>query len=164
LWVSIRDRATTRVTAGDPWDGRALEWSTSAPPPEYNFAVPPVVTRRDDFYESKRDASPYLAPLHYDPIEVPRGSALGPAIGLAAAACCFGLVWHMWWLAGLGLVGAIAALIARSFVRDTHRVIPAAEVERTERRWLTMVHDQPPVDRRRERTPANRGVALVVPQ
>ena len=27
LWVSIRDRDANRVFAGDPWDGRGLEWS-----------------------------------------------------------------------------------------------------------------------------------------
>ena len=164
LGVSIRDRATTRVTAGDPWDGRALEWSTSAPPPEYNFAVLPVVNRRDEFYEAKRDANPFAPPARYDLIEVPRESALGPAIGLAAAACCFGLVWHMWWLAGLGLTGVAAALIGRSFVRDTRRIIPAVEIEATERRWLTAVHEHRPIPRRLERTPVNRGVAEATPR
>lgn len=163
LWVSIRDRETTRVTAGDPWDGRTLEWSTSAPPPEYNFAVPPTVGRRDEFYEGKRDANPYAPPACYVAIEVPRGSALGPVIGLAAASCGFGLVWHMWWLATLGLVGISAALIARSFVRDTMRAIPAAEVEAVERRWLTTLHEHRPISRELEQTPANRGLAEAVP-
>ncbi len=164
LWVSIRDRASTRVPAGDPWDGRALEWSMSAPPPEYNFAVLPVVTRQDEFYEAKRDRNPFAPPSHYDPIAVPRESALGPAIGLAAAACCFGLVWHMWWLAALSLAGVAAALIARSFVRDTERVIPAAEVEAIERRWLSAVHENRPIPRLIERTSANRGVAEAMPR
>ncbi|MEG8019631.1 cbb3-type cytochrome c oxidase subunit I [Sphingomonas sp. LR55] len=163
LWVSIRDRETTRVTAGDPWDGRTLEWSTSAPPPEYNFAVLPTVVRRDEFYEGKRDANPYAPPACYASIEVPRGSALGPVIGLAAASCGFGLVWHMWWLATLGLVGIAAALITRSFVRDTMRAIPAAEVEAVERRWLTAVHEHRPISRELEQTPANRGLAEAVP-
>ena len=35
LYVSIRERDANRVNAGDPWDGRTLEWSTAAPPPEY---------------------------------------------------------------------------------------------------------------------------------
>lgn len=41
LWVSVRDRAQTRVPLGDPWNGRTLEWATPSPPPEYNFAVLP---------------------------------------------------------------------------------------------------------------------------
>ena len=30
-----------RDTTGDPWGGRTLEWSTSSPPPAYNFAFTP---------------------------------------------------------------------------------------------------------------------------
>ncbi|HEY1943006.1 MAG TPA: cbb3-type cytochrome c oxidase subunit I, partial [Roseiarcus sp.] len=41
LYVSIRDRESLRDLVGDPWDGRTLEWSTTSPPPEYNFAVLP---------------------------------------------------------------------------------------------------------------------------
>ena len=37
LLVSVREREANCVSAGDPWDGRSLEWATSAPPPEYNF-------------------------------------------------------------------------------------------------------------------------------
>ena len=64
LWVSIREREANRVFAGDPWDGRALEWSTSAPPPEYNFAHIPHVERLDAFYHDKRSNAPYAAPPH----------------------------------------------------------------------------------------------------
>jgi len=39
LLVSIRDRDENRVYVGDPWDGRALEWSVSAPPPERRIAA-----------------------------------------------------------------------------------------------------------------------------
>jgi cytochrome o ubiquinol oxidase subunit 1 len=40
--------ATASVdTSGRPWDGRTLEWSTSSPPPAYNFAFTPVVHDND---------------------------------------------------------------------------------------------------------------------
>ncbi len=32
---------------GDPWNGRTLEWSTSSPPPDYNFAFRPRVDDND---------------------------------------------------------------------------------------------------------------------
>ena len=99
LWVSIRERDANRVTAGDPWDGRALEWSVSAPPPEYNFAVLPQVSERDAFFDGKRDGTAYAAPEAYEDIEMPRNSAVGPVLGVLGAATAFGLVWHMWWLA-----------------------------------------------------------------
>jgi cytochrome o ubiquinol oxidase subunit 1 len=30
-----------RDVTGDPWGGRTLEWATSSPPPDYNFAFTP---------------------------------------------------------------------------------------------------------------------------
>jgi cytochrome o ubiquinol oxidase subunit 1 len=45
LVVSYASRAL-RDTTGDPWDGRTLEWSTSSPPPAYNFAFTPVGARQ----------------------------------------------------------------------------------------------------------------------
>ena len=36
-------RETLRDLTGDPWNGRTLEWSTSSPPPAYNFAFTPRV-------------------------------------------------------------------------------------------------------------------------
>ncbi len=38
IYVSVRHRNELRDVTGDPWDGRTLEWSTSSPPPFYNFA------------------------------------------------------------------------------------------------------------------------------
>ena len=162
LWVSIRDRAKNRVFAGDPWDGRGLEWATSAPPPEYNFAVIPQVGGRDPFYDGKRRGDVYRPPDRYEAIEVPRESRLGPVVGVAGAAVGFALVWHMWWLAALGLLVVIGAVIARSFTRDVERTIPAATVEAAHQRWLAAVHTTPAIPREVETTRANHGVAEVV--
>ena len=40
-------------TTGDPWGGRTLEWSTTSPPPAYNFAFTPVVHDMDAWYDMK---------------------------------------------------------------------------------------------------------------
>jgi cytochrome o ubiquinol oxidase subunit 1 len=161
LWVSIRQRDANRVTAGDPWDGRGLEWSISAPPPEYNYALIPHVDRRDPFYDAKRTGDPYAPSACYEDIRLPKGSMAGPVVGVAGAATAFGLVWHMWWLAIVGLLAVIVTVIARSFARDVEKVIDAAEVERTELAWLSAVGAAKPITRHVEMTSDNEGLAEV---
>jgi cytochrome o ubiquinol oxidase subunit 1 len=161
LWVSIRRRGETRVFAGDPWNGRTLEWATSSPPPEYNFAALPAVRDRDAFFDMKQRDEAYAPPDAYADIEMPCNSAVGVLVGTAGAGAAFGLVWHIWWLAILGLAIAWGSVIARSFVRRTTRIISAGEVKRTEERWLRAVAATRGVSRDEEFTPANRGVAGV---
>jgi cytochrome o ubiquinol oxidase subunit 1 len=162
LWVSILRREETRVFAGDPWNGRTLEWASSCPPPEYNFAVVPTVHERDAFFAMKCRGEAYKQPAAYSDIEVPRNTAVGLIIGVAGAACGFALVWHIWWLAILGFVTAWGTVIARSFMRQTMRVIPAAEVKRIEERWLRAVSEAQRIGRDDEDTAANRGLAEVL--
>jgi cytochrome o ubiquinol oxidase subunit 1 len=133
----------------------------SAPPPEYNFAVLPQVEGRYPFFDLKRAGRAYREPLHYEPITVSRESALGPVIGIAGAAAAFALVWHMWWLAALGLLAVVGAVIARSFARDVDRVIPAEEVRRREQAWLAAAHEALPIPRRDETKSVNHGLAEV---
>jgi cytochrome o ubiquinol oxidase subunit 1 len=159
LWVSIRKREENRVFAGDPWNGRSLEWATSAPPPEYNFPVLPEVTDRDPFAVAKEHGHGYQQAKEYVDIKLPRNSAMGMIICVATAFAAFGLVWYMWWLAILGMLVTWGAVIARSFVRDTTKIIPADEVEETDRQWLQAVRRERPASRDDELAPANRGLA-----
>lgn len=162
LWVSIRDRDAHRVAVGDPWDGRGLEWSISAPPPEYNYAVPPRVGARDAFYDAKHGAGdPYAPPGRYEDIELPKNSGVGPVLGLLSAATAFALVWHMWWLAILATLGIVVVVIARSFARDTHRIVPADEVARIDGEWRATLAAARAVPREAETTAANQGLAAV---
>ena len=161
LWLSIRDRDENRVAAGDPWDGRGLEWSTSAPPPEYNFVVIPHVQDRDAFFDAKRSGNPYAPPSSYQDIELPKNSRTGPILGVVGATAAFGLVWHMWWLAIVSVLISIVTVIARSFVRDVTRIISANEIERIERKWLSAVAAAAPISREIEMTSANQGLAEI---
>ena len=47
-----------RVAGNDPWDAWTLEWSTTSPPPEYNFAVIPEVKSRRPLWDLKHPEDP----------------------------------------------------------------------------------------------------------
>ena len=128
--VSVIQRKKNLDTTGDPWNGRTLEWSTTSPPPFYNYATTPAVSERDAFWEMKRaKKNPAVV---YEDIEVPKNTSLGLLIGGFAFCIGFGLVWHMWWLAAVGLVGIIVCAIVRVSNDETDYVITAAQVAKLE--------------------------------
>ena len=46
------------LAGNDPWDAWTLEWSTSSPPPAYNFASLPVVASRRPLWDLKHPEDP----------------------------------------------------------------------------------------------------------
>jgi cytochrome o ubiquinol oxidase subunit 1 len=132
FWVSVRDRKQNLDLSGDPWDGRTLEWATSSPPPFYNFAIVPHIDDIDQHWEDKERRVAYKRPARYEDIHMPRNTGAGVYISVAGFFLCFGLIWHIWWLAGLGLLGMVGSFIARSYDRDVDYWVPASEVARIE--------------------------------
>jgi cytochrome o ubiquinol oxidase subunit I len=136
LYVSIRDRNQNRCPAGDPWDGRTLEWATSAPPPFYNFAITPEIRARDVFTAYK--AGDYLAnPRSYCDIELPKSTPAGLFVGIFCGMLAFALVWHIWWTVVLTFVGIVAVVVLRSFMAKTDYILTAEEIERFERQHIS---------------------------
>jgi len=131
LVVSIRNREQLKDTTGDPWDGRTLEWSTSSPPPAYNFALTPVVHDLDAWYDMK--CRGYERPAEgYRPIHMPRNTGVGVIQSGLALVLGFAMVWYMWWLAALAFIGLVVVSIAHSFNYNRDYYIPADEVARIE--------------------------------
>jgi cytochrome o ubiquinol oxidase subunit I len=159
LLVSLRHRDENRVYVGDPWDGRSLEWSVSAPPPEYNFPVIPVVNDRDAFTAAKEFGKGYRQPDAYVDIKLPRNSAMGPVLGAVGLAMAFGLVWHIWWLVVLSTLAAMATIIGRGFARDITRTVSAHDVRQQQLHWLDVVAAATAISRADECDSANRGLA-----
>jgi len=131
LIISIRDRRSNMDTTGDPWNGRTLEWSTSSPPPFYNFAIIPTVHGRHPFWDMKHGVSEKRTP-HYVDIEMPRNTPMGLYIAITSGIFGFAVVWHIWWVAVLALVVVLSLLMIRSFDYDTEYVVSAEEIKRIE--------------------------------
>jgi cytochrome o ubiquinol oxidase subunit 1 len=127
LVISIRTRESRRDLTGDPWNGRTLEWSTASPPPAYNFAVLPQVDSLDAFWVKKQGAAA-KPPERYRAIEVPRNSANGFVTAFFAVVTGFALIWHIWWLAILGLVGAALILVAFGWRERVPVEVPAEQL------------------------------------
>jgi cytochrome o ubiquinol oxidase subunit 1 len=122
LVVSIRTRDKRRDVTGDPWDGRSLEWSTPSPPPVFNFAVYPDVSGKQPETEPQ-----------YAAIDVPRNTPTGFVAAFFATVTGFSLIWHIWWLVIVGLVGAYATFVVFAWRDESETEVPADEVARIDR-------------------------------
>ncbi|MBS0332922.1 MAG: cbb3-type cytochrome c oxidase subunit I, partial [Proteobacteria bacterium] len=136
LVVSIAQRDKLRDVTGDPWDGRSLEWATPSPAPFFNFAVLPNVEGEEAYWGIKQRAieTQQLSPEPvYEPIEMPVNSPVGFYTAVFASVGGFALIWHIWWLAGLCLLGAFIGFVVFAW-RDVHEFeVPAEEVARIDR-------------------------------
>jgi cytochrome o ubiquinol oxidase subunit I len=131
IGVSFLRRDQLRETSGDAWDGRTLEWSTSSPPPDYNFAFTPVVHDHDGWYDMKSRG--YERPIQgFKPIHMPKNTCTGVILAALSTALAFGLIWYMWWLVAVSFVALIAVAIGHTFNYKRDFYIPAETVAATE--------------------------------
>jgi len=130
--VSIMQRKDNQDKTGDPWNGRTLEWSTTSPAPIYNFAVMPEVHSRDPFWEMKKTKQGLENEPHYEDISIPKNTPIGIFIAGFSFIFGFSMIWHITWLAIIGLLGVIVCIIIRISNDDTEYLLTAAEVEKIE--------------------------------
>ncbi|CAB5671756.1 Ubiquinol oxidase subunit 1 [Delftia tsuruhatensis] len=131
LVVSFFKRDQLRDETGDPWEGRTLEWATSSPPPQYNFAFTPVVHEIDAWWDMKKHG--YKRPLSgFKPIHMPANTGAGVVIAALSTVFGFAMIWHMWPLAIASFAATVLASIIHTFNYKRDYYIPAAEVSATE--------------------------------
>jgi cytochrome c oxidase subunit 1 len=58
IWNIIRSLRKGAPAGNDPWDAWTLEWATTSPPPEYNFAVEPEVRSSRPLWDLKHPEDP----------------------------------------------------------------------------------------------------------
>jgi len=136
IYVSIRDRKDNLDLTGDPWGGRTLEWSTSSPPPFYNFAHVPVVKELDAFWDMKQDGSANKVPAKYEKIHMPKNASEGLIISAFSLVFGFAMIWHIWWLAIVSTIAMLVTVIARSYNEDIDYYVPAEEVAAIENKHI----------------------------
>jgi len=115
----------------DPWDARTVEWMVPNPSPEYNFAVPPVVTRLDHFWHlkydegsdgravPKPDIDQIVAQIEHDqlnpvsPIHLPNPSYFPFFMAMGFPVIFYGIIYHeALWGKALIFAGVLIALVS----------------------------------------------------
>jgi len=131
IFISLLRREALRDTTGDPWDARTLEWSTSSPPPAYNFAFTPIVHETDAWWDMKKHG--YVRPVEgFRSIHMPSNTGTGVILAVLSIGFAFGMIWYIWWLAATSLLAILIVAIGHTFnyKRDFH--ISVDEVIKTE--------------------------------
>jgi len=131
IYISFRRRERLRDVTGDPWNGRTLEWSTSSPPPDYNFAFTPVVYDNDAWWDMKQRGFQRVQ-SGFLPVHMPKNTSAGVVLAVLSTILGFAMIWHVWWLASVSLLGIVAYAIYHSFEYDRDYHIPAEQVAATE--------------------------------
>ncbi len=132
LVVSIRARQSRKV-GGDPWNGRTLEWSISSPPPSYNFIDLPQVSAPDSFWLTKQSDKP-ISDQHHDPDDVtpptiPSPSAVGFVTAFFAVITGFALVWHIDWMAIMGLLCIVITWLVYAWRNSDDNEVSSQTIE-----------------------------------
>ena len=144
LLYSIATRDRRRDVTGDPWDGRTLEWLTLSPPPHYNFAVLPDVHGEEAYWTRKLTAireEKLIEEPKYEPIEMPLNTPVGVLCAFFASITGFAVIWYIWWLAILGLLGSFVAMVWYAW-RDEHEHVIPVDVVRANARERRRVRQE----------------------
>jgi cytochrome c oxidase subunit 1 len=98
----------------NPWDGATLEWATTSPPAEYNFARLPVVHSREPLWDES-EAIIQAAQGEPEPMHMPPPSAW-PIFTAFGAVSTFALFMApMWWAPLIGLAITAIGIINWAF-------------------------------------------------
>ncbi|KGX91662.1 quinol oxidase subunit 1 [Pontibacillus halophilus JSM 076056 = DSM 19796] len=133
IYYSIRFEP--RITTGDPWNARSLDWATPSPVPFYNFAKDPVVEGRDAFWlmKQKGEYDVDVEKEEYEEIHMPDNSGVPIIMSVFFFIAGFGLVWEWMWMAIPATIGVVICMMIRSFDPDKGYHVQPSEIREIER-------------------------------
>jgi cytochrome c oxidase subunit I+III len=146
-----------KPAGANPWGGDSLEWAVPSPPPNYGFAVAPIIHSRHPLWEQKNlhQGEPRLESLVHaiarwplkwraalvtgtldgQPEELFRvsGPSFWPFFASGATILIFiGELFNLYWVIGLGVFGVVGSLILWHWPdKAGHRQEEEEEFERT---------------------------------
>ena len=82
----------------------------------------------------------------YAPIEVPKNTSTGFVNAFFAVVTGFALIWHIWWMAALGVFGAFVTFLVFAFREQEEVEIPAETIAQFDRAHPTVVRKQEEVE------------------
>jgi cytochrome c oxidase subunit 1/cytochrome c oxidase subunit I+III len=134
-WLWSRRRGG-EPAGDDPWDGDSLEWSTTSPPPHYNFASIPLVASRHPLWDQRplpfatsgdepetgglgaegavERETPITSGIDTRPegnLEIPHETYLPFVLALGLAVLFVGLLVHALVVGALGVALAVMAML-----------------------------------------------------
>ncbi len=83
--------------------------------------------------QKARESMHMSAEPGYTAIEIPRNTPTGFVTAFFAVVTGFAMIWHIWWLVIVGLIGAYATFVVFAWRDVGETEIPAAEVARIDR-------------------------------
>jgi cytochrome c oxidase subunit I+III len=132
FWNWFRSRAHGESVGDDPWSGDTLEWTTTSPPPEYNFATIPTVRSREPAWDQPElqggaqppedggrpltDGHTTLATTLADAepqaiVHMPHASPWPLFLTMALMLAFYGVLLSSWMVAAVGAVASAGALM-----------------------------------------------------
>jgi cytochrome c oxidase subunit I len=133
LLINVAKSLKSGAIAGaNPWDAATLEWSMPSPPPPYNFGVIPTVASRHPLWEGRLESEGTGSAIEHGMLldtcketigttavdarpemilEMPEDSMAPLSLAVALSVLFVGMLIKVWWVAGLGAVLAVAALV-----------------------------------------------------
>jgi cytochrome o ubiquinol oxidase subunit 1 len=89
----------------------------------------------DAFWATKQ-RGPIVSAERYDSIEVPSNSPNGFVTAFFAVITGFALIWHIWWMAIVGLACAVVTLLAFGWIQRADIEVSGEQLATAERARL----------------------------